>query len=155
MGFFRRVFAGKGFWGRFSGRGCGGHGHGGYGCGGHGRSGGQPDPEKMEKMTSQVMDRALDWLKATAEQRPQLQAIRAELVRDGLAMRSQKQEIQQELWRLWEGDSVENLQVRQLVDQRLDVLKAFLYRLGDRLAEAHRILNPEQRKLIAARVKPW
>lgn len=157
MGFFQRMFKGRTFFGRFAHRGCAsarcGHGHDGKGHDGKGTCAGQPDPEKVEKRTAQILDRALDWIKATPEQRPQLHTLRADLVKDGLAMKAQKRETFDALWRMWDEERLEGLQVRQMLDERIDMLKGFLYRVGDRLVEVHRVLTPEQRKLIASRVR--
>ena len=110
-------------------------------------------PEKIEKFSSWLVDDVLDDLEADKRQRVAVQAIRGELVKEGLALRKGHRQTARQALTLWAQPQVDTKAVHELVDERSAVMTAFAHKVADGFVRLHGILNPAQRESLADRAE--
>lgn len=114
------------------------------------RARGEFDEEDISAIAGKRIDRALDEIDATPEQRQQIKAITDKLVNDGLAMRGKHGEVRDALHEQWGADQVDAEALHALVDERIGEFQSLSHQVVDAMAEIHDILTPEQRAQLSA-----
>lgn len=110
------------------------------------------NPEQVERMTTRMLDHALDDLEVTDVQRKELQGLRGELVKDGMALRGEKKKTMEEALQLWNSPNPDPQKVHALLDSRIEEMRTLAHTAADKALEAHKILTPEQRAEVAKKV---
>lgn len=107
------------------------------------------DPAKVAKFVTWKVNDTLDDLSATEAQRGQVLAAKDHLLTAGLKLHRQHESARTKLERQWRSDHVNVEQLRELADQEIAELRAFLYQGIDALAEVHATFTPVQRATLA------
>jgi Spy/CpxP family protein refolding chaperone len=118
------------------------------GPGGHHR-----DPAEVAKFVTERVDDALDDLDATPAQREKIHAVKDRLLAEGAKVRGDRQALHAELLAQWKADQVDRARLHQIVDERIDALRAFAHSAVDGAADAHDVLTPEQRAKVAKKAE--
>jgi Spy/CpxP family protein refolding chaperone len=145
------------------GPGMGGPGHGPMAMGMHGGGGGGPghgpmmgmrggDGPGMGMMAGRGMERMLDSVNATAEQRTQIKAIADKARAEMLAQREAGRGLREQMAKLFAQPVVDANAIEALRAQMLQQHDAQSRRMTQAMVEASRVLTPEQRKQIAERM---
>jgi protein CpxP len=121
------------------------------GC--HRGSGAHRDPAEVTKAVNEHVDEALDDLHATPAQREKVNAVKDRLLADGLKLRGDREALHGELLAAWKGETVDRARLHQLVDQRIDALRALAHEAVDGVADVHDVLTPEQRAQVAKKLE--
>ena len=97
------------------------------------------------------MERVLDEIDATPEQRAQIEAIRNRLVEQKKAQRQQgdREQMKQEMLSFWTEAQPSQQEMRARIDQRIERQRQNAYAMADAMIEVHRVLTPEQRAEVA------
>jgi Spy/CpxP family protein refolding chaperone len=112
-------------------------------------------PGHMEHMFGKRLEKLLDEVNATPEQRQQITAIKDELVAKRRAAREAHRADLQELLALWESPNPDRGRVHARIDERAREHVAFAHETADALAKVHGILTPEQRAQVAEKMRSW
>ncbi|WNG34454.1 periplasmic heavy metal sensor [Archangium violaceum] len=120
--------------------------------GGH-FGGGPRDPERVKQMVTWKLDDKLEDLKATDSQKQALHGLKDSLFEDGKRLFEEQKGARAQMVEQWESPNPDSRAVHALVDARVDAFRAFAHKLADAALEAHRILTPEQRQQVTARVR--
>ncbi len=116
-----------------------------YAGGGH-HGGHHGGPAMMGKH----LDKMLDQIDATPEQRAQITAIKDRLVASHEArMQGDRQQHKQEMVEFWRQNNPNPAEIRARIDEKFEQRKAAAYEMADAMIEVHRILTPEQRAEVA------
>jgi Spy/CpxP family protein refolding chaperone len=113
------------------------------------RSGRWHDPAHFEAMIGKRLDRMLDEVKATPEQRQQIGAIKDRLVAKHRALGDARVATRQELLAQWDAATPDMARVHARIDERAKEMQAFAHDAADAMNEVHAILTPEQRAIVA------
>ncbi len=108
-------------------------------------AGGLPHGAFLDKK----IERALDEIEATEEQRAQILAIKERVVASMQARKGERQAMKQEMLSFWTEENPDPAKVHAKVDERLDARRAAAHEMADAMIEVHRILTPEQRAELA------
>lgn len=111
------------------------------------------NPEQAEKMSNRFLDHVLDEVKATPDQRKALQALKDDAFKDGMALHGERKADMNEALKLWESPNPDPQAVHAMLDARLEKMRTFAHESADKLLEAHKVLTPEQRKILADRIR--
>lgn len=111
------------------------HGHGPFG----------EDPAKLHRFIDFRINSALDDIKATDDQRKQVNAIKDDLFAEGIKLHQGQKAAKAELVAQWEAASPDAAKVHSVVDERIDALRAFTHKAADAAIRVHNLLSPEQR----------
>ena len=124
---------------------------GGFGPGhGPGMHGGGPGMGMM--MPGRGIERMLDSVNATADQRAQIKQIAERAQADMLAQREAHRGLREQMAKLFAAPTVDANAVEALRQQMLQQHDAQSRRMTQAMVEASRVLTPEQRKLLADRM---
>jgi len=118
------------------------------GPGGHHR-----DPAELAKFVTERVDDALDDLDATPAQRERINAVKDRLLAEGAKARGDRDALHAELLAQWKADPIDRARLHQIVDERIDALRAFAHAAADGAADAHDVLTPEQRAKVAKKAE--
>jgi Spy/CpxP family protein refolding chaperone len=110
------------------------------------------DGPGMGMMAGRGMERMLDSVNATAEQRTQIKAIADKARADMLAQREAGRGLREQMAKLFAEPVVDANRVEALRAQMLQQHDAQSRRMTQAMVEASRVLTPEQRKQIAERM---
>lgn len=116
--------------------------------GGHGQHGG---PGMGMMMGGRGLDRMLDGVNATAEQRTQIKAIADRAMTDSKAQRDAAKGTREQMMKLFTQPVVDANAVEALRAQMLQQHEQSSRRMTQAMLEVSRVLTPEQRKQIAER----
>jgi len=114
---------------------------------------GGPSPEQVEKYSALFVDRTLDDIDATDAQRTQIQAVRKDLLKEGMALKDQKRATHEDLLKILEVDKPDAAKLHALVDARIEDLRQLAHEAADSALEVHGTLNPEQRVKLAEKLR--
>jgi periplasmic protein CpxP/Spy len=114
---------------------------------------GELTKEKAEHIATFMVDRMLDDVKATDQQRVQINAIKDQRVRDTVAFVQANKPVKAALLTAWESETPDAKAIHALIDQRIDALRTMAHQAVDDAMEVHQVLKPEQRATIAAHVR--
>jgi periplasmic protein CpxP/Spy len=112
--------------------------------------GGPPgDAKKAYRFISMKVENMLDDVSATEPQRQQVHDIKDELFEEGKALKLGMEGSRTELRAQWLAPQMDRARVNQLVDERIDALRAFAHKAADGLVRAHDIFTADQRQQLA------
>ena len=111
------------------------------------------DPQRLDHMFGRHLEKMLDEVKATPEQRQQIGAIKDELVAKRKAMREARHADHEELLAQWDSPNPDMSRIHGRVDERAKELTAFAHEVADALGKVHGILTPEQRAQVAKKMR--
>ncbi len=118
--------------------------------GGHGGcGGGNRDPERMKQFVTWRLDDKLDDLKATEAQRKSIHALKDGLFEDGKQVMEGQQAARAEAFAQLTSEQPDAQKLHALVDERFEAMRALAHKATDAALEAHKVLTPEQRKVLA------
>ncbi len=103
------------------------------------------DPEKMKKFIHWRINDALDDLDATEDQREAILAATDQIIEDGMAMRSKRNEDRELVHQELEKDQPDPAVLHALIDAKFKEMRAFAHRSVDTALEAYSVLSPDQR----------
>jgi periplasmic protein CpxP/Spy len=102
-------------------------------------------PKRAYGFLSFRVNSILDEIKANDSQRAQVNAIKDELFKDGLALKQANRALRKELIAQWDSDAVDSAKIHALVDERVEAFRAFASKAADDAVKVHDLLSPEQR----------
>ena len=111
------------------------------------------DPARFEQLLGKKLEKMLDEVKATPEQRQQIVAIKDELAAKRKAMRGDRRADHEELLAQWSSPNPDMNRIHARLDERSKELTAFGHEVADALARVHAILTPEQRAQVAEKLR--
>jgi Spy/CpxP family protein refolding chaperone len=121
--------------------------------GGHHGPWGKPSPERMAKFATERVNDAMDDLDATPAQRTRVLEMKDGLVKEGTRIHGENQEARKELLAQWNQDKMDAQRVHELVDERVDVMRAMAHQVASYGLELHTLLTPQQRAKVSERIK--
>jgi len=124
--------------------------HGGCGLHRHPR-----DPAQVAAFVTERVDDALDDLDATSDQRTRIHAVKDRLLAEGQKARAGHDEARAAMLAEWKAEQPDAPKLHQLVDARVDELRALAHQAVDAGVEVHGILTPEQREKVTRKVERW
>ena len=128
---------------------CGGGGHGGHGHRSHGMMA-QMSPEEAGKRIDKMVNRVLDDVGATTEQKQRVAQIAKEAAQELMPMRTQHKGARGRAMDLFAQPSIDRAAIEQLRVEELQLGEAASKRIAKAIADAGEVLTPEQRvKLVA------
>jgi Spy/CpxP family protein refolding chaperone len=125
------------------------------GCGGRHHGHGGRDPAEVAAFVTSRVEDALDDLDATPDQRAKIMALKDRLVAAGLQAHAGSQEAHDAVFAEWKSDKPDAQKLHQLVDARIDAMRAFAHQAVDAGVEAHDVLTPEQRAKVTRKIERW
>jgi len=105
--------------------------------------------KKAYRFISMRIDNALDDVKATDAQRTQVNAIKDDLFEQGKGLKAGMESSRDELKAQWNAPKADPVKVHQIVDERMDALRAFAHKAADGVIKLHDLFTPEQRNQLA------
>ena len=120
---------------------------------GCGRGGGMKDPVRAKKYIDYRVDDYLDDLDATDAQRKKIHELKAPLVEEGFVLREANLKVRDELLTQWKTPNPDIARVHQLIDERIDAVRAVAHKAADATFQAHQTLTPAQRAEVAAQME--
>jgi Spy/CpxP family protein refolding chaperone len=120
--------------------------HGGR-CGG-GRCGGG-----RGRFVSWKVDRLLDRIDASQEQRQRVHALKDRILEGGRALREETKSARKEVIDLWSGAAPDAARLHGIVDERIDALRGFMHTVAEAALELHDTLTASQREMLTSRVR--
>jgi Spy/CpxP family protein refolding chaperone len=118
------------------------------GFAGHGR-----DPAQMAQFVKNRVADALDDVDATPQQRQQVGAIVDQMIANAQAAHQGQAGVHQAFLDAWKAETPDAAQLHQLVDQRVDAMRALAHQAVDAGVQVHGILTPAQRQKIATKLE--
>jgi periplasmic protein CpxP/Spy len=115
-----------------------------FGPGWHGWGGG--DPEKMEKMVDRRVDRMLDSIDASADQKTRVKGTIARLRPQLRALRAEKHKLHEAGAKALAADRVDPNEIERLRREALKLAERGSTLVSGGLVEIAQVLNPEQRR---------
>ena len=118
------------------------------GFAGHGR-----DPARMAQFVKNRVADALDDVDATPQQRDQINGIVDQVLQKAQAAHQGQGDVHQAFLTAWKAESPDAAQLHQLVDQRIDAMRALAHQAVDAGVQVHGILTPAQRQKITTKLE--
>ncbi len=106
------------------------------------------DPQRAHDLITRRVDAMLDDIKATDDQRAQINQLKEKLFNEGVELRKNQHSLTRELLADWDAAKVNTDDVHAQVDKRIDALRAFAHDAADASIQVHDILTPEQRAQV-------
>jgi len=113
------------------------------------------DPAEVSQRVTARVDKALDELAVTPDQRTQILAIRDRLLADGLALHAGQKDARSEILAQWDAQAPDAAKVHALVDTRADAMRAFAHEAADAALKVHAILTPDQQAKVSQKLHGW
>lgn len=115
-------------------------------CGGANDVGDSPSAllERQRQMDRRL-DRVLDRLNATPDQRTRIRQLKDSLVQKALPLRRSHSKLEKELRAEWTGPGPDRRAIHAAVDRQIDQVRALAHLAVDRAVDLHAILTAEQR----------
>ncbi len=102
-------------------------------------------PKRAYGFLSYRVNSILDEIKANDAQRAQVNAIKDELFKDGLALKQANRALRKELIAQWDSDVADSAKIHSLVNERVEAFRAFASKAADDAVKVHDLLSAEQR----------
>lgn len=118
------------------------------GFAGHGR-----DPARMAQFVKNRVADALDDVDATPQQRDQINGIVDQVLQKAQAAHQGQGDVHQAFLTAWKAENPDAAQLHQLVDQRIDAMRALAHQAVDAGVQVHGILTPAQRQKITTKLE--
>jgi len=106
------------------------------------------DPQRAQEFMSKRIDRLLDQINATPEQRAKINEIKDQLMQQGTALRQAHRDLKKELITQWQSPQVDAAKIHAMVDQRVEEFRARAQQAADAMVQLHDVLTPEQRAQV-------
>lgn len=103
---------------------------------------------KIKKFIDWRLNDVLDDLEADAAQRAEINRVKDRLVELGEGYAKSRPETRKAFLAQWNAETPDAKAVHQLVDDRLDEIRALAHQAADGALEVHKTLNPKQRAEI-------
>jgi len=103
------------------------------------------DPQRAKEFMSKRIDRMLDRINATPEQRAKINEVKDQLLQESTAMRQAQRDLKKELMAQWQNPQVDAAKVHAIVDQKVEAFRAMAQKAADAAIQVHDVLTPEQR----------
>ena len=100
---------------------------------------------EKQKQVDRRLDRVLDRLNATPDQRTRIQKLKDNLVQKALPLRRAHRKLEKQLRAEWTGPSPDRRAIHAAVDREVDRLRTLAHLAADRAVDLHAILTAEQR----------
>lgn len=100
--------------------------------------------EKKQKLDRRV-DRALDRIKATGDQRRRVHKLKDSLLREAMPLHKSHQALHGRLQAEWASASPDRRGLHEAVDKQLNRVKSLIHLALDRAVDLHGVLTPAQR----------
>lgn len=111
------------------------------------------DPDRVRKFVEWRLNDALDELDANDKQRARIKALSDPLLDAGMGLVERRPEVREAILEAWTSEKPDAARVHQLVDDRIDEIRALAHQAVDAGLEVHRILTPEQRGQVADHIR--
>jgi protein CpxP len=114
---------------------------------GHGQEESQSPGALLEhkRKVDRRVDRVLDRLNATPEQRRQVHRIKASLIKQALPLRQSRDQLHDRLRAEWASNNPDRRGIHQEVDRHLQQMRSLVHVALDRAIDLHGVLTAEQR----------
>jgi periplasmic protein CpxP/Spy len=99
------------------------------------------------------VDKMLDAVNASDQQRQQIGAIRDKVLADMKTLHQSNKGVHDQFLAFWQQDNPDASQVHQLIADRAAAHKAFADEVADALVQVHGILTPQQRATLAQKMQ--
>jgi hypothetical protein len=109
--------------------------------------------QARQKKMSKRLDRVLDRINATQEQRRRIHAIKANLINQAAPLRKERRRLAKKALAEWNSKTPDRRGLHQAVDRQLDLIKAFAHLAVDRAIDVHATLSPSQRAQVVDLIK--
>lgn len=110
------------------------------------------NPEKAYKFLTFKVDSALDDIKATPEQRAQINQVKDELFKEGGQLRADHDAVRALVMEQWDSPTVDAAKIHRTLDERIDAFRAMAHKAADGAIKVHDVLTPEQRAALKAKL---
>ncbi|XXF76684.1 periplasmic heavy metal sensor [Myxococcaceae bacterium GXIMD 01537] len=110
---------------------------------------GRHDPARIKQFVTWKVDDRLEDLDATDAQKKAIHSIKDRLLDDGQRLMQEQQGARAAVVEQLRTDKPDAKALHAMVDARIDALRAFAHQATDAALEAHQVLTPEQRKVLA------
>jgi Spy/CpxP family protein refolding chaperone len=107
------------------------------------------DTQRIHKMISWKVDDMLDEIKATPNQRSQVNSVKDRILQEGTLLMKEHQGFHEELTAQWNSNNPDAGKIHSLIDSKSEQFRAFAHKAVDGMLEIHRALTPEQRAKLA------
>ena len=111
------------------------------------------DPARMAQMVKNRVADVLDDVDATPQQRDQINAIVDGVIQKAQAAHQGQADAHQAILAAWESTTPDAAQLHQLVDQRIEAMRAVAHQAVDAGVQVHGILTPAQRQKITTKLQ--
>jgi Spy/CpxP family protein refolding chaperone len=111
------------------------------------------DPKEAYRFITSRVNSMLDDIKATDDQRAQVNALKDKLWQEGVSLKKSHQGLHQDLLMQWDAQQIDPAKAHALVDQRMDALRAFAHDAVDSGIQLHDLLTPDQRELVKSEMQ--
>jgi protein CpxP len=113
-----------------------------------GHRGGDMDTDHMHQFIAQKIDRMLEKIDATDEQRVKIAAIREGFAGEMQKMKAVQPEGFQFVLDEIKSDAPDREKLHRMLDERIEAHKAFAHKAIDAALDVHAVLTPQQRTLV-------
>jgi Spy/CpxP family protein refolding chaperone len=103
-------------------------------------------------MSGARLDKMLDEVNATADQRAKIHAIHDQLVTKRKALQATRKDDLKALLAQWDAATPDSAAIHAKIDQRAQAMQSFAHDVADALVQVHGVLTPDQRATLS---KKW
>jgi Spy/CpxP family protein refolding chaperone len=107
----------------------------------------------FKHMLGAHIDKALDYVDATPEQRAVVNQVKQDIMAKAKAHRQANQGLREQVATLLAADTLDQAALNAIADKKADEMKAFAHEVVADIAKVHASLRPEQRQKLYARWK--
>ena len=118
-----------------------------------GHRSGDMDTDQMQQFIAQRMDRMLDKIDATDEQRVKIAAVKESFVAEMQKMKASHQEGFKFVIDEIKSEAPDREKLHRMLDERIDAHKAFAHKAIDAALDVHAVLTPQQRTLVLEKME--
>jgi Spy/CpxP family protein refolding chaperone len=104
---------------------------------------------RIKSFVNWRLDSLLDELEADKAQRARIDTIKERMFEVGTQFAKSRPEVRQAFMDQWNADTPDKKVVHQLVDDRVDEIRAIAHQAADAALEVHSTLTPAQRATVA------
>lgn len=115
----------------------------------------QPTVQQAEQMMRTRLNKFLNEINATPQQRQQITPMVEQLFSEWQSVRSTHENNTSQFLSMWGQNTLDPKSIDGLVDSQVNSMKSFGYKMSDFLAKLHGVLNPQQRQIVADKVKKY
>jgi len=109
--------------------------------------------QERHKKMSKRLDRVLDRINATQQQRRRIHQIKANLINQVAPLRKERRAAARAALAEWNSANPDRQKLHRRVDRNLELVRAFAHLAVDRAIEVHATLTPQQRTQVVDLIK--